>query len=266
MLVDLLCVEAKAQAPNGISYQAVLRDADGVAMANQAATLRLNLTSDDGTTVYFSEIHSVQTNALGMIKVVLGGGQVETGNFAGVPWSSGGPIYLKVEVKLDGQPSYTPMGSERLQSVPYALHAANGPLVEGTTGQTLRHDGSTWVASSLITNNGTNIGVNTGTPTRLLDVNGDQRLRGQLYDNTNTAGTNGQFLGKGAGSVLWQNLPEGLRGSGDAGALAIWRESDSLASLPNMTFNSSLSVMGNPTNNPDDPIFEVKNSKGDIIF
>ncbi len=374
LLVTLICVGARAQAPNGISYQAVLRDADGKALANQAATLRLSLTSSDGTTVYFSETHSVQTDALGMMKVVLGGGQVETGSFAGVPWSSGGPIYLKVEVKLDGQTAYTPMGSEQLQSVPYALHAANGqpmewlgslatppenptlnqayynsvdkksyvwdgdswevlaqdglpgpqgpvgpagvsiqwlgtlasppasptlnqayynsvdkksyvwdgdswevlaqdgvqgpagPLVEGTTGQTLRHDGSTWTASSLLTNTGAGVGVNTSTPTRLLDVNGDQRLRGHLYDNANTAGDSGQFLGKGEGGVLWQNLPEGLKGSGADGTMAIWKGEDSLASLPNMTFNTSLSVVGNATANPDDPIFEVKNSNGDIIF
>ena len=183
LLVTLIGVGARAQAPNGISYQAVLRDADGKALANQAATLRLSLTSSDGTTVYFSETHSVQTDALGMMKVVLGGGQVETGSFAGVPWSSGGPIYLKVEVKLDGQPSYTPMGSEQLQSVPYALASADG-----------------------------------------------------------------------------------VGGSGTKGALAIWDGAKTLADLPNMTFSNSLSVVGSPTANPDDPIFEVKNSNGDIIF
>ncbi len=118
----------------------------------------------------------------------------------------------------------------------------------------------------LLTNTGAGVGVNTSTPTRLLDVNGDQRLRGHLYDNANTAGDSGQFLGKGEGGVLWQNLPEGLKGSGADGTMAIWKGEDSLASLPNMTFNTSLSVVGNATANPDDPIFEVKNSNGDIIF
>ncbi len=183
LLVTLIGVGARAQAPNGISYQAVLRDADGKVLSNQSATLRLSLTGSDGATVYFSETHSVQTDALGMMKVVLGGGQVETGSFAGVPWSSGGPIYLKVEVKLDGQPSYTPMGSEQLQSVPYALASADG-----------------------------------------------------------------------------------VGGSGTKGALAIWDGAKTLADLPNMTFSNSLSVVGSPTANPDDPIFEVKNSNGDIIF
>jgi hypothetical protein len=141
-----------------------------------------------------------------------------------------------------------------------------GPLVSGTAGQTLRHNGSTWVASSLLTNNGTNVGVNTDAPTRQLDVNGDQRLRGQLYDNTNLAGNSGQFLGNNGSGILWQNLPEGLHGTGEAGTMAIWEGSGSLAGLPNMTFSSSLSVVGSPTANPDDPIFEVKNSAGEVIF
>jgi hypothetical protein len=141
-----------------------------------------------------------------------------------------------------------------------------GPLTPGAAGQTLRHDGSTWVASGLLTNNGTNVGVNTDAPTRQLDVNGDQRLRGQLYDNTNLAGNSGQFLGNNGSGILWQNLPEGLHGTGEAGTMAIWEGSGSLAGLPNMTFSSSLSVVGSPTANPDDPIFEVKNSAGEIIF
>jgi len=183
VLVALLCTWAKAQVPDGISYQAVLRDADGKALANQAATLRLSLTSSDGVTVYYSETHSVLTDALGMVKVVLGDGQVETGSFGAVPWSSGGPIHLKVEVKLDGQATYIQMGSEQLQSVPYALTSADG-----------------------------------------------------------------------------------IGGSGTKGALAIWDGTKTLAGLPNMTFSNSLSVVGSATANPDDPIFEVKNSAGEIIF
>jgi hypothetical protein len=36
---------------------------------------------------------------------------------------------------------------------------ATGPLVAGVSTQTLRHDGTSWVANSTITNNGTNIGI-----------------------------------------------------------------------------------------------------------
>ena len=52
---------------------------------------------------------------------------------------------------------------------------ATGPLVAGTIGQTLRHDGTSWVANSIIYNNGTNVGINstgaTPNPKAMLDIN-----------------------------------------------------------------------------------------------
>ncbi|OQA02350.1 MAG: Collagen triple helix repeat (20 copies) [Bacteroidetes bacterium ADurb.Bin408] len=47
---------------------------------------------------------------------------------------------------------------------------ATGPLVPGTNGQTLRHNGTSWEASSLLYNTGTNIGIGTIVPTNKLDV------------------------------------------------------------------------------------------------
>lgn len=45
-----------------------------------------------------------------------------------------------------------------------------GLLPSGTSGQTLRHDGTNWVANSLLYNNATNVGINTTGPDRRLDV------------------------------------------------------------------------------------------------
>jgi hypothetical protein len=59
-----------------------------------------------------------------------------------------------------------------------------GPLVTGTTGQTLRYDGSSWVANSKLFNNGTNIGIGTTSPSALL----------QTYDIA-TGGGNVLFVG-----------------------------------------------------------------------
>ena len=39
-----------------------------------------------------------------------------------------------------------------------------GALPSGTTNQTLRHDGTSWVANSLITNTGNNVGIGTNSP------------------------------------------------------------------------------------------------------
>jgi hypothetical protein len=51
-----------------------------------------------------------------------------------------------------------------------SLTASGGSLPSGTSGQTMRHDGSSWVASSLLTNDGTTIGI--GTPS----LNGELHL------------------------------------------------------------------------------------------
>ncbi len=47
---------------------------------------------------------------------------------------------------------------------------ATGPLVSGTSGQTLRHNGTTWVANSNVFNNGTNVGIGTTAPAEEFHV------------------------------------------------------------------------------------------------
>ena len=52
-----------------------------------------------------------------------------------------------------------------------------------------------------------NVGVGTTNPTQLLDVAGDIRLRGAIFDSNNTTGTSNQVLVSNAGAgVTWTNL------------------------------------------------------------
>jgi hypothetical protein len=48
--------------------------------------------------------------------------------------------------------------------------AGGGSLPAGTSGQTLRHNGTNWVANSTIFNNGTNVGIGTATPDAKLTI------------------------------------------------------------------------------------------------
>jgi uncharacterized protein (TIGR02145 family) len=50
--------------------------------------------------------------------------------------------------------------------------ASGVSLPAGTSGQTLRYDGTNWVANSVLFNNGTNVGVGTASPGAKLDVDG----------------------------------------------------------------------------------------------
>jgi hypothetical protein len=63
--------------------------------------------------------------------------------------------------------------------------APSGGLPSGTSGQTLRNNGTSWIANSLIFNNGTRIGINTTSPSSLymLHVNGDVGALGFYYSS-----------------------------------------------------------------------------------
>lgn len=62
---------------------------------------------------------------------------------------------------------------------PTGATGETGPLVTGTTGQTLRHDGIAWVANSNLINDGTNVGIGmTPTGTYKLEINGRVKTSG----------------------------------------------------------------------------------------
>lgn len=70
---------------------------------------------------------------------------------------------------------------------PTGATGATGPLVSGTSGQTLRHNGSTWTANSILYNNGTNVGINNTSPAESLDVTGNIKASGiSIWGNAAT--------------------------------------------------------------------------------
>ena len=78
-----------------------------------------------------------------------------------------------------------PQGEQGIQGPigpqgPQGDQGPEGPLVAGTTGQTLRHDGTIWVASSNLHNDEANVGVGTVTPTEKLEVAGNIKAQGRL--------------------------------------------------------------------------------------
>jgi hypothetical protein len=62
-------------------------------------------------------------------------------------------------------------------SVAPIWQATSSALPTGTSGQTLRHDGTNWVANSTIINTGTNVGIGTTSPVSNLDIQGSLGLK-----------------------------------------------------------------------------------------
>lgn len=120
-----------AQTPVGFSYQAVLRSSNGQLLANQTGQLRISLTSSDGATTHYQEVHSVTSTAQGLVNIVIGGGTDKVGVLSNVPWGND-QVALKTEIKVGSATTYTELGSQPLQAVPYSLYAANSKAVESS--------------------------------------------------------------------------------------------------------------------------------------
>jgi hypothetical protein len=119
----LITASTFAQAPEKMSYQAVIRDAGNVLVSNQAVGMQISIlqTTANGTAVYV-ETQTPTTNANGLVSVEIGMGNVVSGSFSAINWSAG-PYFIKTETDPTGGTTYTITGTSQMLSVPYALHA-----------------------------------------------------------------------------------------------------------------------------------------------
>jgi hypothetical protein len=123
------------QVPQGINYQAIVKNSAGELLTNQNLSLRLCIRQGSANgTISYQEIKSLVTNAQGLVTTAIGSGPATIGNFTNLDWSNGSK-YLQVDMNL-GQ-GWLLLGTEQLQSVPYALHAASVPVSVSLTGDTL---------------------------------------------------------------------------------------------------------------------------------
>ena len=119
-----LCVASLfAQAPEKFSFQAMVRNANNQLVANAPVNVRLSILQGgaDGEVLYV-EMHSVATNANGLMTVEVGGGKAQQGNFEDISWAQG-PFFLKTETDPKGGEDYSVTSVQQLLSVPYALYA-----------------------------------------------------------------------------------------------------------------------------------------------
>ncbi len=114
------------QAPNRMSYQAVIRDQTDALVTDRNIRVRLSVLR--GSTigpVVFSETHSALTNANGLVTLQIGGGANVSGSIAAINWSDG-TYYMKTETDPTGGTNYSITGTSQFLSVPYAFYSANG--------------------------------------------------------------------------------------------------------------------------------------------
>lgn len=79
-----------AQAPQGLNYQAVVRNASGAVIGNTTVSIKFEVhDSIPAGVIVYQETHSVQTNQFGLVSLILGSG----GNLSSVNWGHGSLVF-----------------------------------------------------------------------------------------------------------------------------------------------------------------------------
>lgn len=177
----------------GISYQAVARDASGNLMASQNVNVSFLIRegAENGPVIY-DESHAPMTNGYALFSLVIGEGTPTTGDFNTIDWGSG-DHYLEVEINGGS------VGVTKFNAVPYSKVATDMGLAHlidvDTTGlsagKVLKFDGTKWVMdddnegqSPWVTNgnnihyNNGRVGIGTSSPGSALHLSGT----GNTYD------------------------------------------------------------------------------------
>ncbi|MBE0664074.1 MAG: hypothetical protein IH597_16585 [Bacteroidales bacterium] len=149
-----------AQAPEGISYQAVIRNASNELVTNTTNGIQVSIIqgTPEGTVVY-SETHLPVSNLNGLVSFVIGQGNIVSGVFTEIDWAIG-PYFIKTEADPAGGTNYTISGTSQILSVPYAFYSA-------TTGDTSKWQKN--LNGDLFYNDG-NVGIGISNPSAKLHI------------------------------------------------------------------------------------------------
>jgi len=247
----LMVTSVFAQAPEKMSYQAVVRDGSNNLVSSTAVGMRISIlqTTPSGTAVYV-ETQTPTTNANGLVSIEIGGGTVVSGNFATIDWANG-PYFIKTETDPTGGTNYTITGTSQLLSVPYALHAKTAETVTGGITETDPVFGAS-VASGITGTDTTYWNNKLDSYTETDPVFGASIASG--ITATDTANWNNDLIYDGDTTYWKVNGNNVFYNQGNVGIGLNSSNSNSLLYLRGYSYNqNTLWAQGYVTDNPGDP-------------
>ena len=136
IFLSIISLTLMAQVPQGVGYQGVATDANGIELVNQSISIRASVLSGSATgTIEWEETHATSTDTFGLFTLTIGQGTNTTNglqtSFADISWGTN-THFLKIEMDVTGGSNYSFMGTNQMMSVPYALYAeTSGTTIGG---------------------------------------------------------------------------------------------------------------------------------------
>ncbi len=151
LAVVLINVSILAQAPQKMSYQAIVRNNNNALVVSTTIGMQISILQSTSTGIaVYVEKHTPTTNINGLATIEIGVGTVVSGVFSSIDWSNG-PFFLKTETDPNGGSSYSITGTSELLSVPYALFAARSGSSDNAwkqTGNSGTIDGTNFIGTT----------------------------------------------------------------------------------------------------------------------
>ena len=125
----ILAANLWAGVPQGFSFQAVVRNAQGELVQNNAnVSVKVSILKDaaDDNSAVYAETATATTNANGLLSLQIGAGTPVEGSFEKIDWAQG-PLFIKTEIDIEGGENYSISSVQQLLSVPFAMYAGNVP-------------------------------------------------------------------------------------------------------------------------------------------
>lgn len=114
---------AYAQVAQGINFQAIARQTDGRPVPNKQVSVRISILNGGPSGMReYREQHFPTTDQIGMFDLIVGKGNVISGQFADIDWAANSK-WIQIEIDPNGGTNFTIAGSQQFMTVPYAMYA-----------------------------------------------------------------------------------------------------------------------------------------------
>ena len=209
IFAGLLC---SAQQSLTFPYQALVRDATGNPVAHQEIKAKITLMADSlNRQMVFEEDHSKTTNGFGQLELQIGSENPE--GFDTIPWNAG-PMFIKLEVDLDGGTNYQEIGTHQLLAVPYAKYAEEAAGWKRNVNEISFNQGKTAIGREAHPSDGVMLTVGRQNESSYLAVQSDSSISSLLLTSKEYywyLGMGNELFGEEPGSIgfktSWSTTP-----------------------------------------------------------